>query len=629
MNYFDYLNVKYTNTQLSFSLTNNFADDKYENPFKFDGKSIFTRATKQDLKKLDYKKLAELLNNAKGEDNKSGEEKEISPLEFLIREFLSLTKIKETVDVDNDGEITEQEVKDYVENLSQKDGKEDLSLEDFDKAIEESEINLEELSAQEKADNLHEQEQEFMTDSQSASAVINPQAVQNYSSTPVNPSNPFRNPSVPVSASQSQVHDTPAEMTLPQLIAEQSKRQKALKEAQSDYNSASGGDTNAVKTAKKAEAKAKDEYEKALKNDDAAKSIRKDIEKNNDAIDKNQKQTEKKSAEIAKKEADISKCDSNITLAQSELSAMESALASLDSAKQDDKDIASKKASLSKSIASKKKDIEKLQKQLKSLKAELQTLQDEKQKLEDEKKKLEEQKAQLDAKVNEECADSTKKALEVYNNAKKAAEEVKAKEIADAKTKLEESKKSLAEIDAKINVAKASEIKAKYSSAPAMDLSSVPADFRAQYGVSEKTLPDGTKVLACRWSRFSRCQKEWLDLQKPMLQAAKDLGLTLVYSDVERTVAESNAGRARKGALVCRGGESPHNYGVAADIVLFKDGRAVDVNSNLQTQFAQKAQAYSNNGVEWGGNWRKKGERHHFEVRGWRQKYKNAGNLVG
>lgn len=114
-----------------------------------------------------------------------------------------------------------------------------------------------------------------------------------------------------------------------------------------------------------------------------------------------------------------------------------------------------------------------------------------------------------------------------------------------------------------------------------------------------------------------------------MLQAAKDLGLTLVYSDVERTVAESNAGRARKGALVCRGGESPHNYGVAADIVLFKDGRAVDVNSNLQTQFAQKAQAYSNNGVEWGGNWRKKGERHHFEVRDWRQKYKNAGNLVG
>ena len=40
MNYFDYLNVKYTNTQLSFSLTNNFADDKYENPFNLSNDSL-------------------------------------------------------------------------------------------------------------------------------------------------------------------------------------------------------------------------------------------------------------------------------------------------------------------------------------------------------------------------------------------------------------------------------------------------------------------------------------------------------------------------------------------------------------------------------------------------------------
>lgn len=626
MNYFDYLNVKYANTQLSFSLTKNFADDKYKNPFKFGGKSIFTRATKQDLKKLDYRKLAELLNKAKDEDNKTGEE-EISPLDFLIREFLSLRKIKEVVDADNNGEITEEELKDYVENLAQKDGKEDLSLEDFDKAIEELEIDLEGLSEQGETDNLQVPEQDSMT--APTSVFTNPRVEQNYPSAPISTSNPFTNPSASVSTGHPQIQDTIAEMTLPQLITEQSKRQKALKEAQSDYNSASGGDTNAIKTAKKAEAKAKDEYEKALKNDDKAKEIRKDIEKNIDAIDKNQKQIDEKTAKIAKKEAEISKNDNEISAAQSELSAMESALASLNSAKQDDKDIASKKSSLSKTIVSKKKDIEKLQKQSKELKNELQKLKDEKQKLEEEKKKLEEQKAQLDAKVNENCSDTTKKALEAYNNAKKQTQEIKTKELAEAKTKLEEAKKSLAEIDEKIKVAKAAEVKSKYSAAPAMDLSSVPADFRAQYGVSEKTLPDGTKVLACSWSRFSKCQKEWLELQKPMLQAAKDLGLTLVYGDVERTVAESNAGRARKGALVCRGGQSPHNYGVAADIVLFKDGRAVDVNSNLQTQFAQKAQAYSNNRIEWGGNWSKKGERHHFEVRGWRQKYKNPGNLVG
>ena len=114
-----------------------------------------------------------------------------------------------------------------------------------------------------------------------------------------------------------------------------------------------------------------------------------------------------------------------------------------------------------------------------------------------------------------------------------------------------------------------------------------------------------------------------------MLRAASDLGLTIVYSDVERTVAESNAGRARKGALVCKGGQSPHNYGVTADIVLFRNGQPVGVNSDLQTQFAQKAREYSNNRIKWGGEWSKQGERHHFEVRDWQNRYKNPGNLVG
>ena len=149
-----------------------------------------------------------------------------------------------------------------------------------------------------------------------------------------------------------------------------------------------------------------------------------------------------------------------------------------------------------------------------------------------------------------------------------------------------------------------------------------------QYGVREMTLPDGSKVLGCRWTRFDKCQPEWLDKQKYLQQAAKELGLTLLYSDVERTVAESNAGRARKGALVCRGGESPHNYGTAADIVLYKDGKAVGVDSDLQTRFAQRVKELSGGTVTWGGDWKKKGERHHFELTNWRR-YKDQSHLVG
>ena len=162
-----------------------------------------------------------------------------------------------------------------------------------------------------------------------------------------------------------------------------------------------------------------------------------------------------------------------------------------------------------------------------------------------------------------------------------------------------------------------------------MDINNVSEHFINKYGVTEKTMPDGTKVLACRWSKFAKAQPEWVELQHAMLRAAKDLGLTLVYSDVTRTIAASNAGRAKKGDLVCRGGESPHNYGVAADIVLFQNGKEVNVNSETMTAFARKAQEYSNGRIEWGGDWRKKGERHHFNIKGWEKTYKRSEYLVG
>lgn len=162
-----------------------------------------------------------------------------------------------------------------------------------------------------------------------------------------------------------------------------------------------------------------------------------------------------------------------------------------------------------------------------------------------------------------------------------------------------------------------------------VSLNNIPADFKNKYGVTEKTLADGRKVLACRWSRFDNAQREWVDTLKYFEQAAADLGCDLVYSDIERTVAESNKARAKKGSLVCKGGQSPHNYGVAADFVLFKDGKEVNVNSDLQKAVVDRAIALSGNKIESGIYWRKKGERHHIELSNWQSKYKNSYCLVG
>lgn len=145
-------------------------------------------------------------------------------------------------------------------------------------------------------------------------------------------------------------------------------------------------------------------------------------------------------------------------------------------------------------------------------------------------------------------------------------------------------------------------------------------------GVRETEI-NGHKVYACRWSNFSNSQPEWLDLQKYMIEAAEELGLTLVYSDMDRSVSASDAARREKGDIVAPGGKSPHNYGAAVDICLFKDGVAVSAKSALFRQFAELAKAKSGNRIEWGGEWSKKDEEHHFELRDW-EKYKNQENMI-
>ena len=152
-------------------------------------------------------------------------------------------------------------------------------------------------------------------------------------------------------------------------------------------------------------------------------------------------------------------------------------------------------------------------------------------------------------------------------------------------------------------------------------------NFSKKNGVKKITIA-GSEVYACRWSNFSNSQPEWLEMQKYMIEAAEELGYTLVYSDMDRTVAASNAGRAKKGDIVVKGGQSPHNYGVATDICLFKNGKMLSSKSADFAKFAELVKEKSNNRIAWGGDWTKQNEEHHFELRGWRDKYKNADCLI-
>ncbi len=152
-------------------------------------------------------------------------------------------------------------------------------------------------------------------------------------------------------------------------------------------------------------------------------------------------------------------------------------------------------------------------------------------------------------------------------------------------------------------------------------------NFKKTYKVRTSTI-NGSKVYVCNWSSFSKSQPEWLGLQKHMIEAAEELGLTLVYSDMDRSVSASNAARKKKGNIVAAGGKSPHNYGTACDICLFKDGKQVSTKSAQFREFANLVKQKSNNQIAWGGDWNKKNEEHHFELRNWKKYQKDEYKIV-
>jgi hypothetical protein len=117
-----------------------------------------------------------------------------------------------------------------------------------------------------------------------------------------------------------------------------------------------------------------------------------------------------------------------------------------------------------------------------------------------------------------------------------------------------------------------------------------------------------------------------LRLLHPALAAAvRDIVATLAAQSVVvevvqglRTFAEQDAlfaqGRTKPGPIVtqARGGESNHNYGLAADLCPFKSGKP-DWNAPISI-WATIGMAANARGLEWGGSWKKFLDKPHVQL---------------
>lgn len=106
-------------------------------------------------------------------------------------------------------------------------------------------------------------------------------------------------------------------------------------------------------------------------------------------------------------------------------------------------------------------------------------------------------------------------------------------------------------------------------------------------------------------------------------EAAKD-GILLAVTQTLRTVAEQDVlyeqGRAKSGKVVtnAKGGESPHNYGLAFDTAFVDTGNHITWNECRPGDWEALGKLGEGLGLVWGGRFRSFPDRPHFEAPRWR-----------
>lgn len=110
---------------------------------------------------------------------------------------------------------------------------------------------------------------------------------------------------------------------------------------------------------------------------------------------------------------------------------------------------------------------------------------------------------------------------------------------------------------------------------------------------------------------------------KKFLQSAENIGIDLriVPTTGGRRTAElqnqlfaigrgDDEGKHQK-VTNAKGGDSPHNYGMAIDVVQVKDGKTIELGKSTDLTWVRWLA--NNAGLEWGGDWKKFKDAPHFQ----------------
>jgi lysozyme family protein len=373
---------------------------------------------------------------------------------------------------DGNGEVTADEIKEYIASIMGSDGDtSSLTMDDLDAVIEDMGIDLDSIATQamdnalaalqtESNDSIDETQNTDET--QKAQEAAKTQQTSNTGSTGSSGSSSGANSVNSGSSSSATKEKTLDNMSLSDLQAEKVTRDATLQQAQDDVNAVNDGTNANVKDAQEKLDAAQEDYNTKLENDSKVPqelktqeaNVQKSIAENEQAISENAVAITNKEVEISNQQNTVDGLNSSLSSLQSSLDSLPAETTGEDADEEKNQEIRDKRSSIEQQIADKEKEIEDAQKKLDELNEELDGengLNAQKTKLMEEKENLQTNEEDIQTQISANCSSETKDAQQAYNDAKTNLESVKESELATATKALEEAQAAVQEVDAKIN----------------------------------------------------------------------------------------------------------------------------------------------------------------------------------
>ena len=421
---------------------------------------------------INFDNLAQSVQNIQQEMGSENENPMAESSSNIINRLLEKVYENKTalkaLDIDGDGELSDEEKAKFEEFIKGYDGNSDeLTEADIKRAFDdimEGKFSYE-ADLTEKAEQIDEETEAELEEkaeaAQSGASTGGTTGTSGTSSTGgVSSTGATAGSSNSFSNSNSVEPKSLENMTLEELESERTSRQNEVNEARQGINDVYSGENDAVKSAQDDYDSAKEAYDAAVENDDKISDDLKERRNENlDAIEAQQSIVDNLKININDQEAKISDQQAVVAEDESNLSALESARSALNSQSSDDPDkqaeIDAKKAELDAAIQEAEDKLEEDEGTLESYENELTELEEQLTEEESALADLETERAEIEEEISLNCSEETKDAMKNFNEAKENVTKVKESELKAAQSTLTEAQSALDEVNNQINIKKA------------------------------------------------------------------------------------------------------------------------------------------------------------------------------